>query len=210
MSTGTSLAVQWLRLWASTAGSTGSISGWGTKFSLWGQKKKKRDMSTNSFFFLKIFLMWTISKSLLNLLQYCFCFMFCFFGHEACGILAPWPGIERTLPALEGEVLINGLPGKSQSTNSLILFPLRGAAPWPQPHERSRTRTTQLSCSQIPEPQKLYEIINVYCVNLLNLGVICPEAIDNWYSLWPSVAMTMQQSDLWTSRTSNSLVVAGG
>ena len=33
-------------------------------------------------------------KSLLNLLQYCFCFMFCFFGLEACGILVPRSGIE--------------------------------------------------------------------------------------------------------------------
>ena len=30
--------------------------------------------------------------------------MFWFFGCEACGILAPWPGIEPTPPALEGEV----------------------------------------------------------------------------------------------------------
>ena len=29
-----------------------------------------------------------VFKSLLNLLQYCFCFMFCFFGHKACEILA--------------------------------------------------------------------------------------------------------------------------
>ena len=36
-------------------------------------------------------------KSLLNLLQYCFCFMFWFFGHNTCGILAPWPGIELQL-----------------------------------------------------------------------------------------------------------------
>ena len=28
------------------------------------------------------------------MLQYCFCFMFWFSGLEACGILAPWPGIE--------------------------------------------------------------------------------------------------------------------
>ena len=28
-------------------------------------------------------------KSLLNFLQYFFCFMFCFWGHETCGILAP-------------------------------------------------------------------------------------------------------------------------
>ena len=34
------------------------------------------------------------SKSFLNLLQYCFCFMFWFHGCEPCGILAPWPGIE--------------------------------------------------------------------------------------------------------------------
>ena len=46
--------------------------------------------------------MWTI---FINLLQYYFCFMFCFFGHEACEILAPRPGIKPTAPALEGEVL---------------------------------------------------------------------------------------------------------
>ena len=34
--------------------------------------------------------------------------MFCFFGHEACGILAPQPGIELAL-----EVLTTGPPGKS-------------------------------------------------------------------------------------------------
>ena len=40
--------------------------------------------------------------------------MFWFFGSKACGILAPqWPGIESTPPALEGEVLTTGLPGKS-------------------------------------------------------------------------------------------------
>ena len=39
----------------------------------------------SKFFFLcRLFL-----KSLLNLLQYCFCITFCFSGHEACRILAP-------------------------------------------------------------------------------------------------------------------------
>ena len=39
---------------------------------------------------LKIFLMRTILlKSLLNLLEYCFCFLYLFLGHKACGILAP-------------------------------------------------------------------------------------------------------------------------
>ena len=66
------------------------------------------------FFFKIFFLMWTIFlKSLLNVLQYCFCFMFWFFGREACGILAPRPGTEPAPAALEGEVLTTGPPGKS-------------------------------------------------------------------------------------------------
>ena len=39
--------------------------------------------------------------------------MFWFFGHEACGTLAAWLGIEPTPPALEGKVSATGLPGKS-------------------------------------------------------------------------------------------------
>ena len=58
----------------------------------------------------------SLSKSLLNLLQHHFCFMFGFFGFEACGVLAPQPGIEPAPPpplALEGEVLTTGPPEKS-------------------------------------------------------------------------------------------------
>ena len=40
--------------------------------------------------------------------------MFWIFGHDACRILIPWPGIEPTSFALEGEVSTTGLPGKSQ------------------------------------------------------------------------------------------------
>ena len=39
-----------------------------------------------------------------------------FSGHEACVISAPQPGIELSFPALEGEVLTTGPPGKSQIT----------------------------------------------------------------------------------------------
>ena len=39
---------------------------------------------------------------------------FVFSGLEACGILAPPPGIEPISPALVGEVLTTGPPGKSQ------------------------------------------------------------------------------------------------
>ena len=36
------------------------------------------------------------------------------FGYEACGILAVQPGIEPAPPALKGEVLTTGPPGKFQ------------------------------------------------------------------------------------------------
>ena len=39
--------------------------------------------------------------------------MFWFFCPEACGILALQPGIEPSLPAVEGEMLIPGPPEKS-------------------------------------------------------------------------------------------------
>ena len=38
---------------------------------------------------------------------------FVFFGHEVCGVLVPWPGIEPIPPALEGDILPTGPPGKS-------------------------------------------------------------------------------------------------
>ena len=66
-------------------------------------------------------------KSLLNLLQYYFCFMFCVFGCEAYGILAPWPVIEPVSLALEGSALTTGPPGKP------LTLPLENALlglPW--------------------------------------------------------------------------------
>ena len=54
----------------------------------------------------------TFLEYLLNLLQYCFFFMFWFFGLKALG-RSSHPGIELVPPALEGEVLSTGLPGKS-------------------------------------------------------------------------------------------------
>ena len=44
---------------------------------------------------------------------FCFMFVCLFFGYEACGILAPRPGIKPIPPALGSEVLTTGLPGKS-------------------------------------------------------------------------------------------------
>ena len=58
--------------------------------------------------FLKVFVEFTKMVTIWLLL-----FRFWFFGFEACGILAAWPGIKLTPPALEDEILTAGLPGKS-------------------------------------------------------------------------------------------------
>ena len=63
-------------------------------------------------------------KSLSNLLQFYFCFMFwvffCFFvfffGYKACGIIVPQPAIKLVYPALEGEIFNTGLPGRAPQT----------------------------------------------------------------------------------------------
>ena len=71
--------------------------------------------------FKRFFLMWTILKSLLNLLQYCFCFfIFWFCGFETCGIAAPCPSIELASPALEGNFLTTGPPGKSLQSFCMV------------------------------------------------------------------------------------------
>ena len=79
-------------------------------------------LSFNFFFLLKIFLFltWTIFKVLIEFVCYNIAsVLFRFFGPEACGVLAPRPGIEPAPAALEGEVLTTGPPGKSPSFNFL-------------------------------------------------------------------------------------------
>ena len=56
-------------------------------------------------FFVRFFLCGPFLKSLLNLLQHCFCFVFWLFGHEACGILTSLPGIEPALSVSQDGVL---------------------------------------------------------------------------------------------------------
>ena len=53
--------------------------------------------------------------------MYYFCFMFWFLDHEACGILAPQPGLELVPPALEGGFLTTGLPGKSPAAHVFLI-----------------------------------------------------------------------------------------
>ena len=50
--------------------------------------------------------------------------MYWFFGKKACGILAPWSGIEPAVLEMEGKVLIIGLPQKSPDIYNTKLFQL--------------------------------------------------------------------------------------
>ena len=56
-------------------------------------------------------LLWTIFKVFIEFVTVLL--LFRFFGLQACSVLAPWSGIKSTPPALEGEVLTTGPPGKS-------------------------------------------------------------------------------------------------
>ena len=59
----------------------------------------------------------------------CIFLFFVFFGQEACGILGPRSGIESAASTLEGEVLVIGLPGKSQLLVLKSLFQVHRASP---------------------------------------------------------------------------------
>ena len=59
-------------------------------------------------------------KSLLNLLQYCFCFMFWLFGHKAGGILGPQWEIELS-PSAIGRRSLNNWTAKEVPTFMLLL-----------------------------------------------------------------------------------------
>ena len=82
------------------------------------------------FSFLLDFLMWNMFKVFIVTILLLF---YVFFGHEACGIIAPQPridaprpGIESAPPALNGEVLTTEPPGKSlrsSITSSKFLLP---------------------------------------------------------------------------------------
>lgn len=51
--------------------------------------------------------------------------------------------------------------------------------PWLRPHERPQVCIILLSCSQIPDPQKLDVIIDAYCCFQLGFTAICYTAIGN-------------------------------
>ena len=85
--------------------------------------------------------------------------MFYFFGHKACGILAPQPGIKPTSSALEGEVLTTGPPGKPLGGPSNVSpkgthedFCLK--SPKVQPFPRTMTEVIHDHGHHVPEQER--------------------------------------------------------
>ena len=66
--------------------------------------------------------MWTIFKVFIEFVTILLLFYVLVYGPEACGILTPQPGIELSLPALEGRVLTTGPPGKSLYLSLSLAF----------------------------------------------------------------------------------------
>ena len=85
--------------------------------------------------------MWTIFK-VFEFVTVLLLFLFWFFGHEACGILAPQPGTDPAPPALEGEVPTTGPPGKSRPH-----FVLKQNLAWLSQGEADKPGRKQLSAS---------------------------------------------------------------
>ena len=56
-------------------------------------------------YFIKFFLIWIIFKVFIEFVTMLLLFYVLFFGQEACGIIAPGPGIKPIPPALDGEAL---------------------------------------------------------------------------------------------------------
>ena len=64
--------------------------------------------------------MWTIFKGFIEFVTILLLFYVLVFQPQACGMLAPWPGIEPRRPALEGKALTTGPPGKSPDLISFL------------------------------------------------------------------------------------------
>ena len=69
----------------------------------------------HSFFFFNFFLMRINFKVFIEFVTVCFCFLCCFIGHEACGILGSQQRIAPAHPAFESKVSSTRLPEKSHS-----------------------------------------------------------------------------------------------
>ena len=85
--------------------------------------------------------------------------MFWFYGQETRGILAPQPGTEPAPPALEGEVITSGHPGKSHWATLCRVGKTASSGKWGLKEFRQGGR----KCKTIDYIQNIYRI-NLVCI----------------------------------------------
>ena len=91
----------------------------------------------------------------LSLLQYCFCFRFWFFGHEACGILVPQLGIKPTPPALVGKAWTTGPPEKSPWMSYISFSSHSSPVYWYQAYTNSQNKLDSKTFFPLGESSKI-------------------------------------------------------
>ena len=120
----------------------------------------------------------------MNLLQYCFYFMFWCFGFKAWRTLAPQAGIKPVGPSLEGGFLTTGPPGESQKPPILHLAvcssqppPLR-CPPLPSPHGSSSLLCVCESVSVVLESFVCFIYIEHHRQRCCSVAKSCPTLCD--------------------------------
>ena len=95
----------------------------------------------------------------------------------ACGILVSWPGIERTLPVLEGRFLTTGPPGKSRGG----VFTSSPGTPSPQITVCSPTQKLSGNTLQ-PQPCPCWVFMeaSLHRHDWLNHWPLVIDSISNW------------------------------
>ena len=132
----------------------------------------------------------------MDLLQYCFCFLFWYFGCEAHGISAPPPGIKAASCTLGDKVFAPGLPGKFLT--GCLLFSCLSvvvvvqslsrvqATPWTAAHQASMSFTLS---------QSLPKLVSIESVMLYNHRILChPLLLPP--SIFPSIRVFSNESAL--------------
>ena len=132
----------------------------------------------------------------MDLLQYCFCFLFWYFGCEAHGISAPPPGIKAASCTLGDKVFAPGLPGKFLT--GCLLFSCLSvvvvvqslsrvqATPWTAAHQASLPFTIS---------QSLLKLMSIEVVIPSNHVILrCPLLL--LPSIFPSITVFSNESAL--------------
>ena len=136
--------------------------------------------------------MWTIKKKIIEFVKILLVFCFGFFGHEACGILTPQPGLNPYFLQCKTGVLITGPPGKSLKWQ--ILIPGLPPSP-PHPHQQEA-----FDCCLVVHSRATSETFRAWVPRGTSLNL--PKSGDfrpwrSWPNPWPLLAAPFKSGGFW-------------